>query len=117
MPPSESRLASQTHIEREKDKQTITECKDTETEIQITATFSPDEDGTAFTRIDTSKPRLRTEITPTISKTLPKSKEQGEHPLQPAAALPVNIPSETPERETTNQHERMNTYPSQQQPG
>ena len=45
--PSDARLAAQTHILREKDKQQTSR---EESDITVVATFSPDEDGTAFQR-------------------------------------------------------------------
>ena len=76
--PSESRIASQSHIEREKEKQvgdsitTKNSATETDTDIQITACLSPDEDGTPFTRSQTPKSHpivMKTTTTPSTPST------------------------------------------------
>ena len=111
---SESRIASQTHIEHEKYKQKTTGSKgvkdtdlDTDTDIQIMATLPPDEDGTAFTRTFTPKSQLRTERTLTTVKTLPKPKDLHEYPSRPTGALPGIIISETPEKDEHEKDEHL----------
>ena len=81
---SESRLASQTHIEREKEKQASTESA-IDIDIQITATLPPDEDGIAFTRTLPTKPRAKIERN-INTKTTTSSKVLNEPP-QPQPSL------------------------------
>ena len=108
--PSESRIASQTHIEREKDKQKTTEHKgvqdlDADTDIQITAILSPDEDGTAFTRTLTPKPLPQKERSLSTAKS-PKPNEMLELPSRPTASILGNTLSETSDCGKTYQHEK-----------
>ena len=105
--PSESRLASQSYIEREKEKQTVESqtAKDlvTDTDIQITATLSPVEDGTPFTRSHTPKSHPVAVKTPSTSRAVPKPKQHEPEPPQSKAG---NTIFETPGREAANQHEK-----------
>ena len=94
--PSESRLAAQTHISREKDKQPNKQPNknpDNELDIEITATFSPDEDGMAFTRTMPSKPKLRTTAVPR-----PKlEKDEQQPPIAGSITPVVKEPNQHPQ--------------------
>ena len=79
--PSESRLASQIHIEREKEKHAVAESAN-DTDIQITATLPPDDDGTAFIRTPLVKPSAKTPQQTDIKSRKNLEHEKDEHPTK-----------------------------------